>query len=285
MLELHCHTTCSDGSLSPTELVQAAAAAGVKALAISDHDTLAGWDEAFVAGDLYQVEIVPAVELSTVWFRRSLHILGFYPDRARLTPPLENRRQGRLRRAAAMIEKLADLGYPIQLPQLPQAPGRPHLAQALVAAGYVKTQREAFDRFLHDDGPAFVPYERFSASEGIQLLRSCGAVPVWAHPALFKGDTTERTLRSLLEAGLMGIEAFHPEQDSSTTRHLLTLADRYGVLVTGGSDYHGPNPRGYGLNMLHLGIHLLQAIKQAHAALSQSHPDAQKGWDGQDDQD
>ncbi|MCJ2543513.1 PHP domain-containing protein [Thermostichus vulcanus] len=268
MLELHCHTTCSDGSLSPSQLVEAAARAGVKALAISDHDTLAGWDEAVEAGSRWAVEIVPAVELSTVWQGRSLHLLGFYPRREQLTPPLEKRRQGRIRRAEAMVQRLTELGYPIPMPNTPIAPGRPHLAQALVRAGHVRNACEAFERFLGDDGPAFVPYEKFSALEGIQLLRSCGAVPVWAHPGLFRGDPLENTFAALLGAGLMGLEVYHPDHSVRQKRQLLKLAQKHNLVVTGGSDYHGPNPAGFHLNMMGLSLDLLDALKAAHAQVS-----------------
>jgi len=136
MLELHCHTTYSDGTLSPAALVQAAQATGVKVLAITDHDTVSGWDEAIAAATPLGIEIVPGVELSTVHNERSLHILGFYPDRQRLEAPLKERLAGRQRRARAMVEKLAALGYPISLPEpeTGMAPGRPHIAAALVRA-------------------------------------------------------------------------------------------------------------------------------------------------------
>ena len=164
MLELHCHTTYSDGSLTPAELVAAAVGAGVRALAVTDHDTLSGWDEAFTAAIPYQLEIVPGIELSTVYNNRSLHILGFYPDADKLNPPLKERLEGRFRRARQMVANLAELGYPIELPQFGagMAPGRPHIAAALVRAGYVQFAREAFERWLGDDGPAYVHYEKFS---------------------------------------------------------------------------------------------------------------------------
>jgi predicted metal-dependent phosphoesterase TrpH len=264
MIDLHAHTTCSDGSLSPTALVELAAQEGLKALAISDHDTTIGWAEACAAGDRVGVEIVPALELSTVWRGRSLHVLGFYPCSEQLAVPLEEQRQGRIRRAQAMTEKLAALGYPIEFPETKLTPGRPHLAEALVKAGHVRTTREAFDRFLGDDGPAFVPYDKFSALDGIRLIRECGGIPVWAHPHLFRGDTVERTLRDLVTAGLQGLEVYHPDQDRSTTKTLLALAQKYNLLLTGGSDYHGPNSRGIRLNMLKLDLSLLTQLKTLH---------------------
>ena len=269
MLELHCHTTFSDGTLTPTELVEAAVKAGVKALAITDHDTVSGWDEARQAAPP-ELEIVPGLELSTVYNDRSLHILGFYPDRERLIPPLQERLEGRKRRAHEMVEKLAALGYPLELPEMGEgmAPGRPHIASLMVKAGYVESVRDAFDRFLGDDKPAFVQYEKFSAVEGIQLLRSCGAVPVWAHPYLFRGGTVNNVLPELVEAGLMGVEVYHPNHTLYQVDKLKTLCHQYGLLMTGGSDYHGPNPETKrdeycGLNRLQVPVELLEPLKRS----------------------
>ena len=269
MIELHCHTTCSDGTLTPTQLVEAALKAGVSALAITDHDTLLGWDEAIAAAKPYNLEIVPGVELSTVHRDRSLHILGFYPDADKLTAPLFERIEGRKRRVHEMVAKLAELGYPISLPELGEgvAPSRPHLARALVEAGYFKSSEEVFARVLGDDKPAYVHYEKFSISQGITLLRNCGAVPVWAHPYLFRGGAVEEVFKELLDAGLMGIEVYHPSHSSKETKHLKDLCVEYGLLMTGGSDYHGPNPddkvQNTTLNMMHLPLSLLEPIKQA----------------------
>ncbi|MEL6397459.1 MAG: PHP domain-containing protein [Cyanobacteria bacterium J06607_6] len=277
MLELHCHTTCSDGTLTPAALVEAAITAGVKALAITDHDTLAGWDNAIAAaGD--QLEIVPGLELSTVHRERSLHILGYYPDRTQLEKPLQARIQGRHRRSQAMADKLAALGYPIELPSMPgdMAPGRPHIAQALVRAGHVNHPQEAFTRWIGEGGPAYVQYDKFLATEGIQLLLSCGAVPVWAHPHLFRGGTVKSVLPELVAAGLMGIEVYHPTHSPSDIRKLEDLCDEYDLLMTGGSDYHGPTDAqkqpGVQLNGLHVPLSLLSPLKQAAIALKHDLP-------------
>ncbi|MBE9059629.1 PHP domain-containing protein [cf. Phormidesmis sp. LEGE 11477] len=273
MLELHSHTTCSDGSLTPTELVNFAAEQGVKVLAITDHDTMAGWAEATAAARTLDLEIVPGLELSTVYNGRSMHILGFYPDQDRLAAPLQERVEGRKRRAQKMADKLAELGYPIELLDLSgaMAPGRPHIASALKRAGHVSSHREAFDRFLKDDGPAYVPYEKFTAQEGIELLLSCGAVPVWAHPYIFRGGTVETILPELIKAGLMGIEVYHPTHSVSQTRKLEEYCQTHHLLMTGGSDYHGPkkekNPDFKDLNSLALPLDLLRPIKLAADSL------------------
>jgi predicted metal-dependent phosphoesterase TrpH len=274
MLELHCHTTCSDGTLSPTELVHAAVKAGVSALAITDHDTLSGWEEAMISATAYNLEIVPGVELSTVHNERSLHILGFYPDAMRLGPPLAERLEGRKRRSRQIVANLEALGYAITLPELGEgmALGRPHIAAALVKAGHFKNSREAFDQVLGDDHAAYVHYEKFSSGEGMSLLRSCGAVPVWAHPYLFRGGEVEEVLEELLDAGLMGVEVYHPSHTGKERKELEKLCDRYNLLKTGGSDYHGPSndgsPNGSTLNMLNLPLSLLEPVKLAAQSLS-----------------
>lgn len=274
MLELHSHTTCSDGSLTPTELVNFAIAQGVKALAITDHDTMAACDEATQAAG-QALEIVPGLELSTVYNERSMHILGFYPDADKLFAPLQERVEGRKRRARKMADKLAALGYPIELPDMStsMAPGRPHIARALRKAGHVSSNNEAFDRFLKDDGPAYVPYEKFTAQEGIELLLSCGAVPVWAHPYIFRGGTVETVLPILVEAGLRGVEVYHPTHSVSQVRKLEEYCDRYNLLMTGGSDYHGPkkekNSDFKDLNDLHLPLSLLSPLKSMAKSLKQ----------------
>ncbi|MFB2920827.1 PHP domain-containing protein [Aerosakkonema funiforme] len=273
MIELHCHTTYSDGTLTPTQLVKAAAQAGVKALAITDHDTMSGWDEAMSAASSYNMEIVPGLELSTVHRDRSLHILGFYPNRELLSPALAERLEGRKRRAAEMVAKLAALGYPIKLPEMGEgmAPGRPHIASALVQAGYAESSAEAFDRWLGDNGPAYVHYEKFSIEDGISLLRSCGAVPVWAHPYLFRGGDVEEVLAEMVEAGLMGVEVYHPNHTPAQQKRMLALCAEYGLLVTGGSDYHGPGNAKGGetttLNQLRVPLELLYPIKSAAQTL------------------
>jgi hypothetical protein len=271
MLELHCHTTCSDGSLTPTELVEAAAAAGVKALAITDHDTLAGWDEAFAAAAQHGLEVVPGLELSTVLNGRSLHVLGFYPDRDALQDCLNYRLEDRKCRARKILDKLAALGYPVELSEaeMGMSPGRPHIAAAMVQAGYVDYAHEAFDRFLAEDRPAYVPYEKFASIDGIAVLRRCHAVPVWAHPYLFMGGNVEAVLPDLVAAGLMGIEVFRPDHTPAQVHQLQTLCTQYGLIMTGGSDYHGPGTRSttedWNLNGQHLPLSLLEILKQAAA--------------------
>lgn len=276
MLELHCHTTFSDGTLTPTELVNAAVKAGVQALAITDHDTLAGWDEAIAAATSYNLEIVPGLELSTVHNNHSMHILGFYPNREKLQTPLIERLESRKRRAQQILDQLAAIGLPIQMPELGEgmAPGRPHIAGAMVQAGYVSSAREAFDRFLGDGKPAYVSYEKFSSLDGIALLRDCDAVPVWAHPYLFRGGNVEAVLPELIAAGLLGVEVYHPNHTPTQIATLEKLCAQHGLLMTGGSDYHGPSPdtkrTEYStLNGLQVPLSLLSPLKKKAHQIAQ----------------
>ena len=270
MIELHCHTTYSDGILTPCQLVTRAVAAGVKALAITDHDTLHGWDEAIATANLYDLEIVPGVELSTVHNGRSLHILGYYPKKDLIQVPLAKRLDGRKRRAQKMVDNLSAMGYPLEIENLTgnMALGRPHLSQAMVKAGYVNSNQEAFSRFLGEDQPAYVHYEKFSAQEGINLIRDCGGVPVWAHPYLFRGGKVDEILPGLVEAGLIGLEVFHPHHASNKVNRLKALCQHYDLLITGGTDYHGtdldnPSKEKWKLNQFKLPLDLLWPIKLA----------------------
>ena len=274
MIELHTHTTYSDGILTPQQLVDRAAKAGVKALAITDHDTLYGWSEAIASAIPHQMEIIPGVELSTVYNGRSLHILGYYPRKELLEAPLTDRLAGRKRRAQEMIAKLTTMGYPVELDvEGNMALCRPHIASALVKAGYVNSTQEAFERFIGEDCPAYVHYEKFSAQEGIKLIRACGGVPVWAHPYLFRGGRVEEVLPILIEAGLMGVEVFHPHHGNNKVNHLKKFCQQYDLLMTGGTDYHGydlahPENEKWQLNQLNVPLDLLKPIKQAAKLLN-----------------
>ncbi len=269
MIELHTHTTYSDGILTPQQLVARAAENGVKALAITDHDTLHGWDEAIAAAKSYDLEIVPGVELSTVHNGRSLHILGYYPQRKLLEASLAERLAGRKRRAKQMVANLEEMGYPLKLDGLEgnMAVGRPHIANAMIRAGYVNSNQEAFEHFLGEDRPAYVHYEKFSIQEGISLILECGGIPVWAHPYLFRGGKVEEVLPELLAAGLMGLEVFHPHHGNNKVNRLKELCQEHKLLMTGGTDYHGydlehPENERWQLNQLNLPLSLLESLKQ-----------------------
>lgn len=241
--DLHTHTAASDGMLPPMALVNAAADAGVTVLAITDHDTLDGVDS--LRGQSTPIPVLTGVELS-LRDMHSLHLLGYGRTEAvELRAKLHDLAEKRKTRAAQMADRLTALGMPIDLPSLLRETsgtvGRPHIARAMVRAGYVESVGEAFDRWLGEDKPAYVAGERLSMAEALPLLRRNGFVPVLAHPALLNKD--EQTLLTLLSAwqkqGLMGVEVYHPSRKGQGYAALDAATRRRGLLVTGGSDFHG----------------------------------------------
>lgn len=249
--DLHAHSTCSDGTLTPMELVRVAAAAGVTALAITDHDTFDGIDS--LQGQETPIEVLHGVELS-LRDMHGLHLLGYGTAPAiELRQVVRELADKRLTRAQRMTEKLAELGMPIDYDKLVSqcggSVGRLHIARAMVAAGYAATVQEAFERWVGNDGPAYVAGERLSMAEALPLMRRNGFVPVLAHPAEL--DKDDLTLRALLESwqrqGMMGVEVYHPSQKGRGFMALDAMVRRMGLLVTGGSDFHTAAGDGHGL--------------------------------------
>ncbi|MBC7324371.1 MAG: PHP domain-containing protein [Moorella sp. (in: Bacteria)] len=242
-VDLHTHTTASDGKLAPTEVVRLARQKGLAAVGITDHDTVAGLAEARAAAASRGVTVVPGVELSTEWEGREIHILGYYIDwqQEDLVSFLEAMRQSRYRRTARMVERLQGLGYDISLAEVEEevrgeAMGRPHIAAALVRKGYLPSIDAAFNSLLEPGRPAYVPCARVQPGRAIKLILEAGGVHVLAHPGLSRVDAL---IPALVADGLKGIEAYYPRHDVSTTRYYLELAALYRLVVTGGSDFHG----------------------------------------------
>lgn len=234
------HTSFSDGVLTPAQLVEEAASLGVTVMAVTDHDTFRGADS--LRGKKLPIPVIPGVELSLRGMR-NLHLLGYGRGEAReLRQTVADLARKREARAVAMLEKLAALGMPLQAESLAHegTVGRAHIARAMVAAGYVATVQEAFDRYLSEGCPAYVPGERLSMEEALPLMRRSGFVPVLAHPTLLGVD--DMTLRTLLGSwqrlGLMGVEVYHPSRAGRGFDALARMARRMGLLVTGGSDFH-----------------------------------------------
>lgn len=264
MIDLHTHSTASDGSLSPGDLMRAARDAGLSAIALSDHDTVAGLDEAGAAAKALGLELVPAVELSLSTGGGSLHLLGYLMDhhdprfRAGLAA-FARRREERNRR---MGEALAALGIPVSPAELLEAAGgperagvigRPHFARVLVARGVVANLDEAFARYLGKGRPAYVPKARIEPEEGISLIRQAGGLAVLAHPRTCGVETAqelENLVLRLKAAGLAGIECLHSDHSPDDSARFLTLARRHGLLVTGGTDFHGTARPGVALGRL-----------------------------------
>jgi hypothetical protein len=245
MIDLHAHTTASDGTCSPAELVALAEDAGLEALAITDHDTVDGVLEAHLAAKT--LHVVAGIELSSSHEGRNVHILGLFLDisRPELIQTLSGFRADRLDRARRMVEKLNHLGYGISLQDvLDQAEdgvvGRPHVARALVAGGWVPDVHSAFSPgLIGDGGRADVSRTLLSVFDAVALVRDWGGVAVLAHPGIADG-ITEELVSALARWGLTGIEADYPLHTQQTRDHYRSLAARLGLAVTGGSDFHGP---------------------------------------------
>jgi predicted metal-dependent phosphoesterase TrpH len=259
-IDLHTHSNVSDGTDTPAELVVAAHEAGLDVVALTDHDTFDGLDRAVAAGRTYGVEVVRGMELSCSRQGQSVHLLayGADPEAAALAQEMVRVREGRTGRLRPVLDLLAGLGVPVTeeevMAQVGSSPsvGRPHIADALVAAGWVADRTEAFDRFLADGGPAHVGRYAIEIAHGIELVHAAGGVAVIAHPwgRGRAGLLPVELLTELVEQhGLDGIEVDHQDHDAETRTELRALADRLGVLGTGSSDYHGTGKTDHGLGV------------------------------------
>jgi len=242
--DLHIHSTCSDGSQTPEEIVAEAIEKSLTAIAIADHDTVQGVMPAVEAARGSDLRLIPAVEISTEFHSTEVHILGYWIelDNAQLHEKFRYVREARRLRADEIVSKLRQNGVEIAIEDvLAQSDGvtlgRPHVAQALLAKGYVRDVQEAFDRFLGRDRPAFVPRYKLSPFEAVEAIRNARGCPVLAHPGL---GVSDHVIDGLIEAGIGGIEAYHTHHSPSNTRRALRIAQENGLLVTGGTDSHGP---------------------------------------------
>ncbi|MFV1998856.1 MAG: PHP domain-containing protein [Acidimicrobiia bacterium] len=250
--DLHLHSTASDGADSPAAVIRTAASLGLDGVALTDHDTLTGIPEAQDAADEVGIRLIAGVELSVDHDGAKMHMLvyGLDPDKGALQDRLEELRQGRTFRNEKIVSALVDLGFDITIEDVrahAKGPsvGRPHIADALVAKGYVSTRDEAFEHLLHDGGAAYFSRTRLSAVEAIRLGTASGGVCVIAHPKTvnLRAGPFEQALRDLKSVGLGGLEAHHPMHDLDLRKHLEDLADDFGLIATGGSDYHGKDKR------------------------------------------
>ena len=244
--DLHMHTSCSDGLLTPEELVEAAKEAGLSYIAITDHDTVAGLCQLYEHGLYPQpgIRIIPGIELSAHHEVSEIHILGYNIDiyNKELADRLNDVVEARWTRFSTMVEKLQGLGYDIsETDVLEIADGstsisRSHIAQTMVRTGYFPSIKETFDQLLEKGKPAYVSHYRLEPEEIIDLIKNSGGTPVLAHPKLVHDDELVETL---LKKGIEGIEAFYPRHTEEDTERYLAMADKYHLLVTGGSDFHG----------------------------------------------
>jgi hypothetical protein len=247
-IDLHAHSTASDGTLGPAELMRAAAAAGLDVVALTDHDSTAGWTSAAQAATEAGVELVPGVEISCRLGGISVHLLGYLvdPEHPRLKAELAATRGDRVHRARRMVELIAvdhRLTWDDVLAQVPEGAtvGRPHLADALVARGHVADRDAAFASILHSRSRYHVGHRAPEAADAVRLVRAAGGVPVMAHPlAARRGRVvSDAAIGELAAAGLAALEADHPDHLPAERAHLRGLARELGLLVTGSSDYHG----------------------------------------------
>ncbi len=257
-IDLHTHSAVSDGTDAPAHLVEHAVAAGLSVVALTDHDTFDGLTEAEETAARLGIELLPGVEISAQVRGVSVHLLGYGCDTEddALLDELAKIRKGRERRVPAMLAKLDALGLPLTMDdvaaQAGDSPsvGRPHVADALVARGYLASRDEAFATLLADDGPAFVPRYGVPLARGIDLIHGAGGVAIIAHPwgRVSRGVLDTKSLRRLADVHeLDGIEVDHGDHDEATRQKLRALAERSGLLTTGGSDYHGAGKVGHDL--------------------------------------
>ncbi len=246
LIDLHTHSNCSDGSMTPTELVAHAAARGLSAIALSDHDTVAGVDEAVEAGKHYGVEVVPAIEFS-VQSDTETHILGFYIDHKSpiLKEALDNINVVRHQRTVNTCNKLRDLGFDVTMEEaLEIAPagiiGRAHFARLLVEKGYISSVKEGFDKYLANGRPAYDGSQYLTAKDAVELIAAIGGVSFVAHPHLIRlDDTSLRTfLNELKGYGLCGIEGYYNEYTEEMQEYFQKLASELGLNICGGTDFH-----------------------------------------------
>lgn len=249
MIDLHVHSTASDGSESPAGVVRLAAAAGLKAIALTDHDTQSGIPEARVEAARCGVELIAGAELSVEWAQGAMHMVVLFlePGPGALQDRLAELRKGRTERNARIVERLIELGLPISDAEIlelaaGESVGRPHIAAVMVNRGYVESIFEAFDRYLAWGKPAYMARPRLSPEEAIGLALESRAVPIVAHPHTLGLNTSEEvsaTLRRLAGAGLVGIECYYPLYSPFEREGYAALAERFGLKPSGGSDYHG----------------------------------------------
>jgi 3',5'-nucleoside bisphosphate phosphatase len=246
-VDLHLHSSISDGVLSPAELIAKAAGLGLTAISLTDHDNVDGIAPALEAASGYpSLTFIPGVEISTDVSDGEVHILGYFVDYTsrELLKFLSSMRDSRLIRTRKILEKLVGLGMKLEWERVREIAGagtvgRPHIAQALLEKGYISNLREAFAKYLAFGGPAYIPREKISPMEAVELIISANGLPVLAHPLTGGRVDPEKLIGELVKSGLAGLEAYYKDYPAEDRKRLVRLADKYGILTTGGSDYHG----------------------------------------------
>ncbi len=244
-VDLHIHSTASDGRLSPAEIVHTSVELGLTIIALTDHDTVDGVAPALAAAKAFpRLKVIPGVEISTDMPTDEVHVLGYFIDYTdyKLQATLERMRHSRQQRAQRMIAKLGNLGIPIEWQRVQEIAGsgsigRPHLAQAMLEKGYIASIKEAFTNYIGRDGPAYAARDKVTPPEAVRLILRCNGLPVLAHP--FTINDPETMVVELKAAGLVGIEAYYDNYTAGEINRLVSLAHKYNLIASGGSDYHG----------------------------------------------
>lgn len=252
-VDLHCHSTASDGTLSPTDVVQLAVDSGLSALALTDHDTVGGIAEAAAAANARGIDFLPGIEISCDWKQGTMHILGYGidPTSPVMTELTARLIEGRDHRNPRIVAKLQELGVAITMAEVEQESGggvigRPHIAAILVRKGYVSSIKQAFNEYLAPGGKAYFDKERLSSKQALTMIRESGGLPVLAHPVQLRCENDaqlDTVVKNLVDQGLAGIEIFHSDHDAPWVAKSQALAEKYRLLTTGGSDFHGSNKK------------------------------------------
>ena len=271
-IDLHTHSTFSDGTFTPSQLVKYAEEKGLKAFALTDHDTTEGIKEAKSIET--NVEVISGVEISTRYDKKEIHIVGLYVNEndADLNKQLKYYREKRVTRNFEILEKLNSLGVDITIDDVKESCtgdviSRAHIAKALVSKGFVGSYTEAFDRYLGDNKCAYVPRETLNYEESMELITKAGGVPVLAHPLLYKmsDNNLENMMVKLRQKGLKAVEVYYSTHSNSDTQHIMAMANRVGLIYSGGSDFHGATkPKidmGTGMGKLAVPYEILEKIR------------------------
>ena len=266
LADLHTHTHYSDGTDSPQRLLEQVAAAGIAAVAITDHDTMAGWREAVPLAAAHNIELIPGIEMSSSWQGYEVHMLGFLmdPEHPGLKEFITWQGGRRIERVREMVKKLQAAGVKIEADDVFNVAGkgtigRPHVAQALLNRGYVSTLREAFDRYIGNGGPGFVSGSSTTPAEVIRIIREAGGAPVLAHPMYLKDDSV---IEQFVRAGLVGIEVYHSSHKPDLVLRYEQMAEKFGLLQTGGTDYHGSSKEGLPIGSTTVPYALVERLKE-----------------------
>ena len=271
MVDLHAHTDCSDGTLSPERLVELACNNGLSALGITDHDTLDGYDQAAPHAQANRLELVCGIELSSRFRSKTIHILGYFltsPAGAEFRSWLAELKATRRDRNRRLAERLRDMGLEITLEEAEDLgkdqTGRPHFARLLVQKGYVENYRDAFNRYLDESAPGFVNRAEPSLRSVFSWIRNSGGIPVWAHPGRFitqESREPSELFSEIADSGCLAIECFHRDHTIDQAERYAHVARGLGLGITGGSDFHGPSPNGVPLGGLRLPGSLLEEFR------------------------